>query len=86
MQQYVFPAVFIREDDGTYTSYIPDLNLTSDGETIEEAYLFIQDFLSVYCSYAKKVGEEDSLVPTKYEKIADKNKKHVVMLVDAYVK
>ncbi|MDY3658859.1 MAG: type II toxin-antitoxin system HicB family antitoxin [Eubacteriales bacterium] len=86
MQQYVFPAVFIKNEDETYTSYIPDLNLTSDGETIEEAFLFIQDFLAVYCSYAKKVGEEETLVPTKFEKIVEANKRNVVMLVDAYVK
>lgn len=85
MQQYVFPAIFMREEDETYSVYLPDLDLSSDGDTIEEAYLFIQDFLTVYCSYIIKLGEEDSLIPSKFEKIAEKNKQHTVMLVDAFV-
>lgn len=84
MQQYVFPVIFIKEESGAYTAYCPDLNLTSDGDTIEEAYLYIQDFITVYCSYAKKM-EDEELMPTKFEKIVEENKPHVVMLVDAFV-
>jgi len=84
MLQYVYPAVFLAQDDGSYTAYIPDLNLSTDGDTIEEAYLFIKDYLMVYFKYAGKLDEEPPM-PTKFEILKDKNKKSVVMLVDAIV-
>lgn len=85
MQQYLFPGIFIKEEDSSYTAFIPDLNLTAEGDTIEEAYLYIQDFLSIYCSYCKKMGEEETLMPTKYEEIAKNNSSKIVMLIDAFV-
>lgn len=85
MRQYLFPVVFFQDESSGYVAFAPDLNLTSDGETIEEAYLFIQDFIRVYCGYAIKSGEEESLIPTKYEKIVENNPSKLVMLVDAFV-
>lgn len=84
MHQYVFPAVFIKEENKSYTTIIPDLGIVTDGPSIEEAYLFIKDHLEVFCKYATKL-EEDILLPTKYEKIVEKNKNNIVMLVDAIV-
>ena len=84
MQQFLFPAVFILEESGAYTAMIPDLDLITDGDSIEEAYLFIKDYLRVFCTYAIKL-EEDILIPSKFEKIAENNKKNIVMLVDAIV-
>ena len=84
MLQYVYPAVFLSKDDGTYTAYIPDLNLSTDGDTIEEAYLFIKDYLLVYFKYALKL-DEDIPMPTKFETILSKNKNAIVMLIDAIV-
>ena len=85
MRQYVFPSVFIKEEN-SYTAFIPDLNLSSEGETIEEAFLYIQDFLSIYCSYVVKMNEEETLIPTKFEKIKEKYPSYIVMLVDAFAK
>lgn len=82
--QYVFPAVFIKEEGDSYTVMIPDLGLVTDGPSIEEAYLFIKDYLEVFCRYALKL-EEEILVPTKFEKIVENNKNNLVMLVDAIV-
>lgn len=84
MQQYVFPAVFIKNEDETFSVIVPDLNIVTDGNSIEEAYLYIKDYLRVFCEYALKL-EEDILMPTKYEKICERYKKDVVMLVDAIV-
>lgn len=86
MRQYVFPVVFIKNEDNSFLAHSPDLNISIDGDTIEEAFLFIQDFISIYCSYAVKDGEEESLIPTKFEKIAEQNQSKIVMLVDAFVK
>lgn len=84
MQQYVFPAVFIKKDDESVSALIPDLNLVTDGNSIEEAYLYIKDYLRIFCEYAVKL-EDDLLIPTKFEKVAEKYKKSIVMLVDAIV-
>lgn len=85
MRQYVFPVVFFKDENQEYVAFAPDLNLTSDGETIEEAYLFIQDFIRTYCSYVNKTGEEETLIPSKFEKIVEANPSKLVMLVDAFV-
>ena len=84
MQQFVFPAVFIKREDDSVSALIPDLNLVTDGNSIEEAYLFAKDYLRIFCEYAVKL-EEDLLIPTKFEKIAEKYKKDIVMLIDAIV-
>jgi predicted RNase H-like HicB family nuclease len=84
MHQYVFPAVFIKEEDKSYTAMIPDLGIVTDGPSIEESYLYIKDHLEVFCKYAIKF-EENILLPTKFEKIAEKNKNNLVMLIDAIV-
>ncbi len=84
MQQYVFPAVFIKNEDESFSVVVPDLNITTDGNTIEEAYLYIKDYLRIFCEYAVKM-DEDILMPTKYETVCEKFKKDYVMLIDAVV-
>lgn len=84
MQQYVFPAVFVKKEDETYSVFIPDLDITTEGDSIEEAFLYIKDYLRIFCQYAIKL-EEDILIPTKFEKVAEKFKKDTVMLVDAII-
>ena len=84
MQQYVFPAVFIKNEDESFSVVVPDLNITTDGNTIEEAYLYIKDYLRIFCEYAVKM-DEDILIPTKYETICERFKKNYVMLIDAVV-
>jgi predicted RNase H-like HicB family nuclease len=82
MQQYIFPAVFIQEQDKSYTGMVPDLGLVIDGPSIEETFLYLKHYLKVFCKYAVKL-EEDVLIPSKFEKIEEKNKKNLVMLIDA---
>ena len=42
MKQFLFPAVFFKDED-IFTVLFPDLNITTEGETVEEAYLFAKD-------------------------------------------
>ena len=83
MKQFLFPAIFIKEED-KYVAFFPDLNITTDGDTLEEAYLFAKDSLKVYCSYVVKF-DLDLETPTKFEKIRNANSKDIVMLVDCFV-
>lgn len=83
MKQFLFPAIFFKEED-RYIVLFPDLNITTEGETIEEAYLFAKDSLKVYCSYAEKFELEVD-TPSKYETVCEKNKNNLIMLVDCFV-
>ena len=80
MKQYLFPAVFVKSDD-QYVALFPDLNITTEGDTIEEAYLFAKDYLRVYCSYTIKFDVELDR-PSKYEDVQNKYSNDTVMLVD----
>ena len=80
MKQYLFPAVFIKAED-EYVAVFPDLNITTEGDTIEEAYLFAKDYLRVYCSYTLKFDVELDR-PSKFEQVQAKYINDVVMLVD----
>ena len=44
MKQFLFPAIFYKEDD-KYIVLFPDLNITTEAETAEEAFLFAKDSL-----------------------------------------
>ena len=83
MKQFLFPAIFYKEE-GKYTVLFPDINITTDGETIEEAYLFAKDSLKVYFSYIEKF-ELDVDMPSKFDDIVEQNPKDLVMLVDCFV-
>ena len=83
MKQFLFPAIFVKEED-KYVVLFPDLNITTDGDTLEEAYLFAKDSLKVYCSYVVKF-DLDLDTPTKFEKVRNANSKDIVMLVDCFV-
>ena len=83
MKQFLFPAVFFKEDD-RYIVLFPDLNITAEGDTVEEAFLFAKDSLKVYCSYVEKYELEIDL-PSTYENISAKNPKNLVMMIDCFV-
>lgn len=80
MKQFLFPAVFVKDEEG-YTAIFPDLNISTEGETIEEAYLFAKDYLKVYCTYVVKF-DLDIDTPSRYEKIVQKYPNDFVQLVD----
>ena len=83
MIHYVYPAVFIKADD-EYKALIPDLNLTTEGDNIEEAYLYAKDYLRAYCSYALKFDLEVEF-PSKFETIAQKYKNAITMLLSVSI-
>lgn len=79
MIHYVYPAVFFKNDD-EYKVLIPDLNLSTEGDNIEEAYLYAKDYLRAYCSYALRF-DIDVELPTKYELVAEKYKNALTMIL-----
>lgn len=86
MKSFVYPAIFVNdEEDEKVRVLIPDLELTTDGSFIEEAYLYAKAILKSYFTYIEKY-DLDYNQPTNFE-IVKKASKHddVVMLVDAEI-
>lgn len=83
--QFVYPAVFVQDEEGAYQVLFPDLNIYTDGKNLSEAYLYAKDLLKVYFSYALKY-ESDYNKPSKAEKLIAKCKNNeTVMYIDAIV-
>lgn len=52
MTQYVYPAVFHPNDDGTYTITFPDLpGCITEGKSLENALYMAQDAMTVWLEY-----------------------------------
>lgn len=85
MEQFIFPAVFFQEDGETdYTVVFPDLNISTEGKTLIEAFLLAKDYLRVYCSYARKfdMGIDK---PSRFVDIAERFPNYICMLIDAFI-
>lgn len=78
--QFVYPVVFIKGASEVVATF-PDLGITTDGTSFEEAFLFAKDYLRVYCAYALKF-EIDINKPSFFEEIAEKNQLDSTMLID----
>ena len=82
---FLYPAIFVKDEDGTCQVLFPDLNIYTDGKNMSEAYLYAKDLLRVYFTYALKY-ETDYNKPTKLEALLPKCKNNeTVMYIDALV-
>jgi len=84
MQQYVFPAILYKDPESKgYTVVFHDLNLCTEGETVEDAFWRAKEFLEVYCRCAMEYnGEVD--IATRFEDV-ETDKRNIVLLVDAEI-
>ncbi len=84
MQQFVFPAVLYKDSEGRgYTIVFHDLNICTEGSSVEDAFLRAKDFLEVYCRCALEYnGVIDDA--TKFEDVMQESK-NIVLLVDAEI-
>ena len=59
MQQYIFPAVLYKDDAGNgYTIVLQDINICTEGATVEEAFISAKEYLEVYCRCALEYNGE----------------------------
>ena len=84
MQQFVFPAVLYKDSEGRgYTIVFHDLNICTEGSSVEDTFLRAKDFLEVYCRCALEYnGVIDDA--TKFEDVMQESK-NIVLLVDAEI-
>ena len=83
--QFLYPAIFIKDEDGSCQVIFPDLNIYTDGKNMSEAYIYAKDLLKVYFSYALKYDVEYNR-PTKLENLVSKCKPNeTIMYIDTIV-
>ncbi len=83
--QFLYPAIFMKDDDGSYQVIFPDLNIYTDGKNMSEAYIYAKDLLKVYFSYALKYDVEYNK-PTKLENLVSKCKPNeTIMYIDTII-
>ena len=85
MKTYIYPAVlYLDEKEQVYTIAFHDLQLFTEGESVEESYLRAKEYLGIYSECVLEHG--DSMPDaTKYKEATKKYKNHIVLLVDARV-
>ncbi len=83
--QYIYPAIFIKDEDESCQVLFPDLNIYTDGKNLSEAYIYAKGLLKSFLTYALKY-EIDFNKPTNIEKVMAKCKPNeLAMYVDAIV-
>lgn len=87
MKTFVYPAIFVKDsEEGVYRVLFPDLDLTTDGDFMEEAFLYAKEALKAYFNYIEKY-DFDFNEPTDYEMVKKGCENNdIVMLVDAQIK
>ena len=84
MKQFLYPAIFFKLDD-EYRVVFPDLDISTDGKTYEEAYMFAKDLLRVYFVYVMK-HDLDYNLPSSYDDMKRiSGSGETVTLIDAIV-
>lgn len=86
MKRFAYPAVFIKDKEmDVYRVFFPDLGLTTDGDIMEEAFLFAKSALKEYFLYVEKFDLDYNL-PSDFELVKSSCKPdEVVMIIDAQV-
>jgi predicted RNase H-like HicB family nuclease len=59
MRRYILVKVEIRQEDGQYAAYCPDLGTASCGDTIEEASKNMEEAVLVHLSALEELGERE---------------------------
>ncbi len=85
MKQFIYPAVlYYDKESESYAVAFYDINVYSEGETVEEAFVKAKEFLSAYCECAIKLNDYIN-PPTTYLDTVKKYKDEIVLLVDAQI-
>lgn len=82
MQQFVFPAVLYKDEENRgYTIILSDVNICTEGVSVEDAFIRAKEFLEVYCRCAMEYNGEIEPA-TKFEDV-EHGKDNIVLLIDA---
>ena len=86
MKSFAYPAVFIKDKENeVYRVLFPDLELTTDGNFVEEAFLYAKSALKAYFVYVEKY-DLDFNIPSDFELVKKScNTDEIVMIIDAEI-
>ena len=86
MNSFIYPAIFVKDEiNSGYKVLFPDLEITTDGAFVEEAFLYAEALLKAYFAYAIKYDLGYNL-PSEFDKVNRKlGKNEFVMLIRARV-
>jgi len=83
MKQFVYPIVlYLDNETNCYTVAFHDLDIYTEGDTVEEAFLKAKEFLEAYFGCVVEFDETPEQA-SKYLEVAQKNKENIVLLVNA---
>ncbi len=84
--EYVYPAIFNQNSDGSYTIMYPDLpGCISEGKSLSNALYMAKDALTQWLSYLTENGEEIPFA-TDIVLVNKKHKDSIVTLISADLK
>ena len=81
MAKFVYPAIFYYDNDyNTYAVALPDVNIYTEGDTIEDAYKNAQEFLLSYLDCCEQLNQSPEN-PSVFSEVVNTHKQDTVMLV-----
>ncbi|MGN1208357.1 MAG: type II toxin-antitoxin system HicB family antitoxin [Christensenellales bacterium] len=82
-QEFVYPAVlYYDEENNNYAVAFNDLDIFTEGETVEDAFKSAKEFLLAYLECAHHI-ESEIEQPTSSIVVKDQHKADIVLLVDS---
>jgi len=86
VKQFVYPIVlYFDNETNYYTVAFHDLDIYTEGETVEEAFLKAHEFLEAYFDCLVEFNETPEEA-SKYLKVLEKHKKDIVLLAKITIK
>lgn len=83
MKQFVYPIVLYFDNDAScYTVAFHDLDIFTEGDTVEEAFLKAKEFLEAYLDCSVEFNETPEAA-TEYLKVAKESGENIVLLIEA---
>ena len=82
MVQYVFPAVLYKDSENRgYTIVLHDVNIFTEGVTVEDAFLRAKEMLAFYCKCAMLYNGEVDKATSFVDVVCEP--KNIKLLIDA---
>lgn len=82
MKQVVYPAIIYKNDiDDGVTITIPDLNIITEGDTVEKAFEYAKGYLETFLEVSQYLDAELP-EPSDFRLLYKQHKKEIVILVD----
>lgn len=84
-QQFIFPAVLYFDDENNnYAVAFHDLDIFTEGNTVEDAFKSAKDFLVAYIKCSQHINGEITDA-TNYIVVKNEHQTDIVLLVDAEI-